>query len=113
MTSVPHSGAKSVTPGGSVAGGAGERFTLVFEGDINAVNGPIFCTVEPFGKVVGAQSSDAFDQCCELEETRDTLADALRDLLACIPSSGRTREQMDAFTQGKKALALIYDERGA
>lgn len=32
MTSVPHSGAKSVTPGGSVAGGAGKERPILFSG---------------------------------------------------------------------------------
>lgn len=108
-----HSGLTSSIPGGDEAGGASKRFTLVFEGDIRAVKGPIFRTVESFGKVVGAQSSDAFEHATELEETRDTLADALRGLLSCFPAAGRTREQMDAFMQAQKALALTYDERGA
>lgn len=111
--SMVHSAASSSIPVEGGAGGAAKRFTLVFEGDIHKVRGPIFRTVEPFGKVVGAQSSDAFEHAAELEETRDTLADALRSLLSCFPAAGRTREQMDAFMQAQKALALTHDERGA
>ena len=92
---------------------SGPRFTLVFEGDIHSVGGTLFRTVEPFGKVVGAQSADAFEHCLEIEQVRDTLADAVRGLLACFPPACRTREQMDAFAQAQKALALTYDEAGA
>lgn len=111
-----HSGLTPSIPAaadGQVAGHIRKRFTLVFEGDIRAVRGPLFTTFEGLGKVVGVQSVDVFEQCLEVEDIRDRLADALRRLTACFPASGRTRVQMDALHQSQKALALTYDETGA
>lgn len=84
-------------------------FTLVFEGQIQRFEGNPLATETPFGTPYAIGYGDAFERERALETTTDALAAALTGMMRVFPPSGRTREQMDAFVEAGKALAVWRD----
>jgi hypothetical protein len=86
----------------------GERFTLVFDGDLRRFGASPFKTDTPFGR---AQIASIGDVCAE----RDALMDALQDI-ANLPEQGGCGDGIDAvdlwMLMQKKARAAIDAAEG-
>lgn len=63
----------------SVASPDSEYFTLVFAGDIGAVQGNPFHIITPYGTPIAVGRGNAFDRIDELEDEVSDLSSALQD----------------------------------